>query len=112
VSQATRHAVHTALPRLRSVSDPLSGFFALRREVLDGVDLDVDGFKILLELLAWGRWDTVVEVPFVFAPRAAGTSKASLGTGARFARQLLRLACTARRPPALAPAPGVPVVVR
>lgn len=39
------------LPRARLSTDPLGGFFALRREVVDGVELRPIGFKILLEVL-------------------------------------------------------------
>jgi dolichol-phosphate mannosyltransferase len=35
----------------RQVSDPMSGFFALRRAVIQGRELDPIGYKILLEVL-------------------------------------------------------------
>lgn len=75
--------------RLKNVSDPMSGFFAVR---LDKIDLDrfrPNGFKVLLELLATQRIRKVASVPFSFQPRFAGESKASLREGFRFLGQLV-----------------------
>lgn len=60
------------------VSDPMSGFFMLRREVLDASvrRLSAIGFKILLDILASApRPLRVAEVPFTFRSRTAGESK-------------------------------------
>ena len=73
--------------RLRNVSDPMTGFFALRTASIDIVGLRPRGFKILLEILA--RQPLVVtEVPFDFGKRVAGESKATLRQGLRFIGQL------------------------
>jgi dolichol-phosphate mannosyltransferase len=58
--------------------DPMSGFFALRRSLLDEVvrELSGLGFKILLDVVASARHRVAFEeIPFVFRARAAGTSK-------------------------------------
>ncbi|HEX9909206.1 MAG TPA: glycosyltransferase family 2 protein [Thermoplasmata archaeon] len=61
---------------LTKVKDPMSGFFALSRSVVDGVKLDPVGYKIGLEILVKGNHDKqVVEVPITFADRKAGESK-------------------------------------
>lgn len=91
VSQACRGLVWVARPRLRRVRDPLSGYFAVRRSVLEGTVLRPTGYKILLELLARGRWQRVVEVPYRFAARERGTSKSELRQGGIFLQHLLRL---------------------
>jgi dolichol-phosphate mannosyltransferase len=66
----------TALGRLvTEVKDPMSGFFALRKSVIQGVKLKTPSCKILLEILAKGNYDKVVEVPFTFRDRRAGESK-------------------------------------
>lgn len=57
------------------VHDAASGFFVLRRPVIHGVAIKAAGFKICLELLVRGAVRSVVEVPYVFSDRAAGTSK-------------------------------------
>lgn len=73
---------------LTQVSDPLSGFFAVRRTSVDIDDLRPEGYKILLEYLVRNRPGRVVEVPFTFEARLAGDSKASLAEGLRFIRHL------------------------
>ena len=60
------------------IKDPLSGFFVVRRECIEGLNLQRDGFKILLEILVEGRINKAVEVPFRFSARYAGSSKANV----------------------------------
>lgn len=76
--------------KLRNVTDPMTGFFALRRAVIPLKLLHPRGFKILLEILARSTV-TVVEEPFVFGKRSAGVSKADLRQGLRFLTQLADL---------------------
>jgi dolichol-phosphate mannosyltransferase len=57
------------------VRDATSGFFALRRSAIDGVTLNPIGFKIGFEVIARGRYRTVVEVPYTFRDRELGASK-------------------------------------
>jgi dolichol-phosphate mannosyltransferase len=57
------------------VRDSTSGFFALRRAVIEGVKLNPIGFKIGFEVMARGRYAEVVEVPYVFRDRELGKSK-------------------------------------
>jgi dolichol-phosphate mannosyltransferase len=56
----------------------MSGFFVLRRECIEGLRLQPEGFKLLLEILVRGRIQSAVEVPFEFGQRHAGESKADL----------------------------------
>ena len=58
------------------IRDPLSGFFVMRRECIEGLELQPEGFKILLEILVRGRVQRSTEVPFHFGIRHAGKSKA------------------------------------
>ena len=60
------------------IKDPMSGFFILRRECIEGLKLQPEGFKLLLEILVRGRIRSAVEVPFEFGQRHAGESKADL----------------------------------
>ena len=60
---------------LTKVKDPMSGFFAMKRSVIDGVELSPVGYKIGLEILVKGKYDAVAEVPIIFADRMAGKSK-------------------------------------
>lgn len=71
-------------------TDPMTGFFAVRRNCVDLTRLRPRGFKVLLEILA--RHDlTVVELPFDFGTRTIGESKASWRNGAQFLVQMLSL---------------------
>jgi dolichol-phosphate mannosyltransferase len=79
------------LRHLRGVSDPMSGFFAVRAAALDTSVLRPLGYKILLELIVRCRIRKVTEVPYEFQDRFAGQSKANLGEGLRFLRHLLVL---------------------
>jgi dolichol-phosphate mannosyltransferase len=76
---------------LTGARDPMAGFFALRRSLLNGAELKVRGYKILLEILARTRPARVVEIPISFAPRHAGESKVALGTTVDYLKQLARL---------------------
>jgi putative flippase GtrA len=90
-SLATRFTKAVFPRRLSRLSDPMSGFFAVRLAALDLDRLDPIGFKILLELMIRQPRLQVAEVPFVFGTRVAGQSKASLREGMRFVRHLVRL---------------------
>jgi dolichol-phosphate mannosyltransferase len=82
---ATKVVFRTSLTQL---SDPLSGFFAVRRSSLEIDDLQPYGYKILLELVVRNRPGRVVEVPYTFEARHAGESKSSVREGLRFLRHL------------------------
>lgn len=84
----------TTLARpLTSVSDPMSGLFALRRDVWEAAAPEVNavGYKIGLELYVKGRCHRPVEVPIRFSARAAGKSKLGLNTQIAYLRHLRRL---------------------
>lgn len=78
ISKGAVVLAHLFLPSTRQVNDVASGYFALRKQVLAGVNLSPVGFKILLEILVIGKWGKVVEVPYIFRTRSAGESKLRL----------------------------------
>lgn len=80
------------LPEARRTTDPLSGFFACRRPLLAAGAFRPSGWKILLEILVRARPRRVVDVPFCFAPRLAGTSKLGFAQAMAFVCHLIRLA--------------------
>jgi dolichol-phosphate mannosyltransferase len=92
VSRASAGAARLMFPsKLRGVSDPMSGFFMVRREAIDVERMSPRGFKILLETLVRTPGLRVSEVPFTFGSRHAGKTKASAREGARFALHLWEL---------------------
>jgi dolichol-phosphate mannosyltransferase len=76
---------------LTPVHDPMSGFFAVRKIVLDRGDLNPTGFKIALEVLVKCRPHPVREIPFQFGKRVAGESKLGPNTIALYWRHVARL---------------------
>ena len=92
VSRGSSAVARVLFPgRLGGISDPMSGFFLVRREALDLDALAPNGFKILLEILVRTPHLVRSELPFTFGDRYAGESKASLAEGFRFLSLLLAL---------------------
>ena len=91
VSRASTAITKSMFPRkLHGCTDPMTGFFLVDRDALDLDALRPRGFKILLEILA-RRQLRIGEVPFAFATRYAGESKATFTQGIRFLTQLAML---------------------
>jgi dolichol-phosphate mannosyltransferase len=70
-----------------TVSDPMSGFFMIRRAIVAAIAprLSPDGFKILADILLCApRGIKIVEMPYVFRKRQAGESKLSAVVGLDF----------------------------
>jgi len=77
---------------LAPLSDPMSGFFAIRRETLEkAVKLNPLGYKIALELFVKCGCQRPGEVPIEFSSRRSGESKASLRQGLLYLRHLTSL---------------------
>jgi glycosyltransferase involved in cell wall biosynthesis len=92
VSQLSTRLAKFVFPRrLRSCTDPMSGFFAVRPARLRDITLHPRGFKVLLEIIARSPRLRIRECPFTFGTRLAGQSKASLREGGIFLRRLLVL---------------------
>jgi dolichol-phosphate mannosyltransferase len=71
---ATKIAQYGLKIRIR---DPMSGFFLCRRHVLQDIDINTTGYKILLEVLVKRQGLTVKEIPYTFVNRKQGQSKMS-----------------------------------
>ncbi|PZU36763.1 MAG: glycosyl transferase family 2, partial [Microbacterium sp.] len=91
VSRVTTALTRAMFPlRLRECTDPMTGFFLIDRTRVDLAALRPRGFKILLEILARNPL-RLREVPFDFAERHEGSSKASVRQGLHFVTQLATL---------------------
>lgn len=91
VSRGSTLLTKSMFPRkLHGCTDPMTGFFLIDRDAIDLDALRPRGFKILLEILA-RRQLRIGEVPFAFASRYAGESKASFMQGIGFLTQLAML---------------------
>ena len=71
--------------------DPMSGFFAFRKNLLQGMTLDGIGYKILLELLVKTRGAKVTEIPYTFKDRQLGRSKLGTDTMLDYLRSIWKL---------------------
>ncbi|MCQ9154814.1 glycosyltransferase family 2 protein [Acidomonas methanolica] len=93
----SRNGIRLAQAVLPSrLTDPMSGFFAVRRDVFEAAapKLVGTGFKILLELvLSVPETVRVTEIPATFRPRLAGESKLSPVIMLQFAGMLAERLC-------------------
>ena len=60
---------------LAGTTDPLSGMFMVKADVVRGRQMRPQGYKILLEVLARGEYSKVTDVPYIFESRTEGESK-------------------------------------
>ncbi len=81
------------LPEARKISDPMSGFFLVRRDLVlaHRSELNPRGYKILLEILVRCSPTKVGEIPYVFKQRLYGASKLGFKTIIDYVIHVLRL---------------------
>ncbi|MEM4061379.1 MAG: polyprenol monophosphomannose synthase [Desulfurococcaceae archaeon] len=80
------------VPNCSRVKDPVSGFFALRREVAEAwKPIEPRGFKALVEILGTHRNARVCEEPYLFRGRARGSSKLSSNVMLSYVKLLVKL---------------------
>lgn len=91
-SSGAKMLTRAMFPRkLQYCTDPMTGFFGVRRNAVKLSTLRPQGFKILLEILGRSASLKVIEEPFIFGERKAGVSKATLRQGMQFVFQLAGL---------------------
>jgi dolichol-phosphate mannosyltransferase len=76
---------------LGRVSDPMSGYFVVRRAAIAGSVLNPVGYKILIEVLARGKVGQIAEVAYVFCERHQGESKVTSKQYVEYLHHLVRL---------------------
>jgi dolichol-phosphate mannosyltransferase len=70
---AAKIAIHGL--KLCNIRDPISGFFAFPRYIMENIRIDTYGYKLLLEILVKARGVKVKEIPYTFVDRKSGESK-------------------------------------
>ena len=60
-------------------SDPMSGFFGVKKKIIENTKFKAKGYKILLNILAYNKGIKIKEIPYMFKDRYAGETK--LGSG-------------------------------
>lgn len=76
---------------LGRVSDPMSGYFLVRRSAIVDRALSPVGYKILLEVLGRGNIQQIAEVGYVFQERQEGESKVTWKQYVHYLHHLWRL---------------------
>ena len=76
---------------LTNVKDITSGYLLVKREALEGVELDPIGFKIGLEVIAKAHYGRAIEIPYVFTDRIVGESKLNQKEIFNYLKQLRKL---------------------
>ncbi len=95
ISRGAEWLTRALLPSARGVADPVSGFFAFRREIWTPLNPLYRGYKLLIFLLVMAEGRSIREVGFRFTPRAEGASKVTGSTA--FVRVFLTELVLARR---------------
>jgi dolichol-phosphate mannosyltransferase len=73
------------------VEDPMSGFFAFKRHIIEGIKFDAIGYKMLLEILVKTKGAHIKELPYTFTNRTAGASKLDRSVMLDYLRAVWRL---------------------
>lgn len=76
---------------LTKVRDPLSGFFFLKKDVINNINFTSKGYKICLEILVKGHYKNVLEVPYKFRNRELGDSKLNMLEYLNFVKDVINL---------------------
>jgi dolichol-phosphate mannosyltransferase len=91
ISRASTWATVPLQRKAVRIKDPMSGFFVVRRESVDGIEFETKGFKLLLEILVRARIRSAREIPFHFGRRHAGKSKANASVAFHYLHLLGKL---------------------
>ncbi len=73
------------------LSDPMSGYFMVRRSAIVGKPLSPVGYKILIEVAARGQIRWIAETGYVFRERVAGASKVTWKQYIEYLQHLVKL---------------------
>ncbi|MFM2063433.1 MAG: hypothetical protein RLZZ507_3103 [Cyanobacteriota bacterium] len=76
---------------LGRVTDPMSGYFMVRRSAIAGATMNPVGYKILLEVIGRGQVGEIAEAGYVFRERTEGESKVTWKQYVEYIQHLIRL---------------------
>jgi dolichol-phosphate mannosyltransferase len=74
-----------------NIKDPMSGFFAFRRQIIENIEFDALGYKMLLEVLVKTKGVKVKEIPYTFTNRKIGSSKLDASVAYDYFKAVWRL---------------------
>lgn len=82
---------HLLILKTRTVKDPLSGYFMVKKTHLNQMRELPEGFKVLISILALSGCNSIIEVPYIFTERRCGKSKFNIREVINFIKLLLWL---------------------
>jgi dolichol-phosphate mannosyltransferase len=94
---------------LGRLTDPMSGYFLVKRSAIAHCPLSPVGYKILIEVVGRGHISQIAEVGYVFQERQAGASKVTWRQYRDYLRHLLRLRLSSGRMGRLAQRVNFPI---
>jgi dolichol-phosphate mannosyltransferase len=71
--------------------DPMSGFFAFKKNIIKELNFDALGYKFLLEILVKTKGINIKEIPYTFENRKFGSSKLDSSTIIDYFRSVWKL---------------------
>ncbi len=80
-----------------NIKDPLSGFFGFKKGIIDNIEFDALGYKLLLEIIVKCNNIKIKEIPYTFINRRMGESKLSISVVIDYLRAIARLYRYGRR---------------
>ena len=63
----------------------------IKKSIADATPVEPRGYKILMEYVGKGNWESIYEVPYMFTSRKDGSSKLKSGTILDYIRQVIGL---------------------
>lgn len=91
ISYSARFIACISIKSLRHLTDVTSGVFMMRKEVIHEAQLSPIGWKILIEILVKGHYQSVLEIPYAFQARSMGDSKMSIREQLNYIRHIVRI---------------------
>ncbi|MHB8361228.1 MAG: glycosyltransferase family 2 protein, partial [Thermoplasmataceae archaeon] len=91
VSRVATLFAHMSLQETENITDPLSGFFIFRKDIVKPKDIQSSSYKVLLEIVVASKSKKISEVSYRFNKRKYGKSKLGFVEFFKFIFLVLRL---------------------
>ena len=76
ISKTSKIIAYILLPETLKVRDPLSGYFLIKKDLLDNFNVSNPfSYKVLLDILVKVNYNKLIEIPYTFKEREHGKSK-------------------------------------
>lgn len=96
-SRGAQYLASLLVPQTKQVSDPMSGYFLIKRDAIANIPLYPKGYKLLVEILGRTTIPRIAEVGYIFQERQDGESKVSWKHYLDYIQHLTRLSYSQQR---------------